>query len=88
MHTPLTIEIHDPQHTAEEPEAFTMAMKLVYRQTCHPDSTAARVVIHTASRTKDGWLEWLVSIYNQENQRMITIGLIQRTPDSEFEAHS
>jgi len=35
-----------------------------------------------------GWLEWLLVLRRSDASLIITIGMIQRTPEAEFEFHS
>jgi len=67
-----------------EREAFMQAMARLLRW--GDPNLRARVMC--SERNESGWLEWLIWIGNAEGQHRITIGMIQRSPDAEFEFHS
>jgi hypothetical protein len=45
------------------------------------------VQIFPSERTSEGWLEWLL-VYTFKTGGRMTVGAIQRTPDSPMEFHS
>ena len=47
-----------------------------------------QATVHVHPRDMHGWLEWLLVLRRSDASLIITIGMIQRTPEAEFEFHS
>lgn len=79
------ITIHGAQHMDSESTARDFMFSRITRHLQHNDE----VVCSLQPRNKDGFLEWLVHFYQSQNSsRPFTLGIVQRSPDSDMESHS
>jgi hypothetical protein len=67
-----------------EGDAYIAACRRILRWG-NPDIDAT---VFVNPRAKGGCLEWGMTLRNAEGKVVIFIGMLQRTPESEFEFHS
>lgn len=77
-----TITIHLPTDSTELDEGMLIAATRAARRQMRDDYDT-HVDIYAAHRLPSGWIEYTVRVRNG-----ITIGVIQREPGAEYEAHS
>ena len=80
----MTLKIEFTASPFIEPEAYLAVCKRIMRWSETPD---LRVTVHVRPRLKDGFLEWLVVLFDGEH-RIITLGMIERTHGAGYEFHS